>query len=232
MVMPEPREHGRDAMSGPANAAFSELYSAYAAGRLDPAFALLLETQSMLRGDVRHALAVSETISGVMLEMSEPARMSAGAATRALDLIAQLEGETGRAASRGPEDRELADLPDPLRTPAQDAFAAAGWQGTAPGIRRMKLDVGSELDVELYRIQPNARVPRHTHGGMEFTLVVAGGFSDESGSYGPGDLAVKGPDDTHQPVGDPGDVCFALAVRDSGLRFTGVMGMIQRVLGR
>ncbi|MEQ3649485.1 ChrR family anti-sigma-E factor [Hyphomonas sp.] len=219
-------------MQDPATSSFSELYSAYAAGRLDPAFALLLETQSMLRTDVRGALAVSEAISGSLLESADPVQMSAGAGARALDLINALETEETPVVRSPPHDNELADLPAPLRDPALDAFGAKGWQGTAPGIRRMKLDMGSDLEVELYRIQPGAKVPRHTHGGKEFTLVVSGGFSDETGSFGPGDLAVKGPDDTHQPVGDAGEVCFALAVRDAGLKFTGVMGLIQRVLGQ
>jgi putative transcriptional regulator len=219
-------------MQGPATTHFSELYSAYAAGQLDPAFALLLETQSMLRTDVRGALAASEAVSGFMLETANPVQMSAGAGARALDLINALDHEEHALAAKTPADAELANLPGPLRDVALDAFDTAGWQSTAPGIRRMKLNAGSELDVELYRIQPSARVPRHTHGGMEFTLVVAGGFSDETGSYGPGDLAVKGQEDTHQPVGDAGEVCFALAVRDAGLRFTGIMGLIQRVLGR
>ncbi len=34
------------------------------------------------------------------------------------------------------------------------------------------------------------------------------------------------------PVGDAGEPCYALAVRDAGLRFTGAMGLVQRVLGR
>jgi putative transcriptional regulator len=219
-------------MQQPATSSYSELYSDYAAGQLDPAFALLLETQSMLRRDVRGALAASEAVSGFMLETAEPVQMSAGAGARALELIDALESEDSAAAAELPADAELTRLPMPLRDTALEAFDAAGWQATAPGIRRMKLDVGSELEIELYRIQPSARVPRHSHCGMEFTLVVTGGFSDETGSYGPGDLAVKGTDDTHQPIGDTGEVCFALAVRDAGLQFTGIMGVIQRVLGR
>ena len=34
-----------------------------------------------------------------------------------------------------------------------------------------------------------------------------------------------------EPVGDEGEVCYALAVRDGGLRFTGMMGFLQRLLG-
>ena len=60
---------------------------------------------------------------------------------------------------------------------------------------------------------------------------MAGGFSDERGSYGPGEVVINGPSDLHQPVGDEGEVCYALAVRDGGLRFTGVMGLLQRLMG-
>jgi putative transcriptional regulator len=43
-------------------------------------------------------------------------------------------------------------------------------------------------------------------------------------------VVINGTDDYHQPVGDEGEVCYALAVRDGGLHFTGVMGFIQRTL--
>ncbi|KCZ50907.1 ChrR family anti-sigma-E factor [Hyphomonas pacifica] len=214
--------------------AFGELYSAYAAGRLDPAFALMLETQSMLRPQVRQAMAVGETVSGLMLERDQPAAMSANSGARALAMIDEMEAAASApdAALRLPEEPELSELPEPLREPALMAYGDMGWQNLASGIRRLGLDVGSALEVELYRIQPGARVPRHTHGGQEFTLVVSGGFTDETGSYGPGDMAINGPEDTHQPVGDADGICYALAVRDSGLRFTGVMGLVQRLLGK
>ncbi len=209
-----------------------ELYSTYASGRLDPAFSLMLETQSMLRPDVRRTLAASEAISGLMLETEQPAAMKTHALQSALDLIEGIETAGNVPGSPpGARDMELEQLPNPLRDHAVDAFRASGWRGVAGGIARLGLDVGSDLEVELYRIEPGARVPRHSHGGQEFTLVVQGGFSDETGSYGPGDLSVNGPEDVHQPVGDPGEVCFALAVRDAGLRFTGMLGLVQRVLG-
>ncbi|MCA8890628.1 MAG: ChrR family anti-sigma-E factor [Hyphomonas sp.] len=214
---------------------FSELFSAYAAGRLDPAFALMVETQSAIRADVRLSLATGEALAGALLEGEAPAGLSAGAVDRAMAAIDALEAEDARARTAaklaGTAMDELLALPEPLREHALAAAGQRGWKGTAPGIRRMALVTGSELEVELYRIEPGARVPKHTHAGSEYTLCVSGGFSDETGSFGPGDLAVKGPDDTHTPVGDDGEVCFALAIRDGGLRFTGVMGVIQRLLG-
>lgn len=215
---------------------FGEVYSAYAAGCLDPAFALMVETQAALRPDVSRAIARAEMISAVFLETEEEAALSQGAAAKALDMIDAFEAgerQTRRAVNIAGESlSELLDLPEPLRERALEACGQTGWRSLTPGIRRLALDLGSEAEVELYRIEPGRTVPRHSHNGNEFTLVVSGGFTDETGSFGPGDIAIKGPKDTHQPTGDMDGVCFALAVHEGGLRFTGVMGLVQRLLGQ
>ncbi len=214
---------------------FSELYAAYAAGCLDPAFTLMVETQSVLRPEIRDAVALSEVISGSILETAPAARLSDGALDRALAAIDALDADevtsvrAGRAAGEAME--EMLALPEPLRAAALEAVGKTGWQVMGRGLKRLNLNAGSKLETELYRISPGAKIPRHTHAGREYTLVVAGGFSDERGSYGPGDVVINGADDYHQPVGDEGEVCYALAVRDGGLHFTGMMGFIQRLLG-
>ena len=215
---------------------FGEVYSNYAAGCLDPAFCLLVETQAALRPDVQRAVARAETIASVFFESEEKATLSAGAANKALAMIDAYEAgerpfaKAVKLAGEGLD--ELLDLPEPLRETALHSFQSHKWQSLTQGIRRLKLDAGSEAEVELYRIEPGCTVPEHSHHGSEFTLVVSGGFTDESGSFGPGDLSLKGPEDTHQPTGDMDGVCFALAVREGGLKFTGMMGIIQRLVGQ
>jgi putative transcriptional regulator len=214
--------------------AFTELYASYSAGCLDPAFALMVETQGALRPDVRKTIAANELISGRLLETAQAACLSDGALDRALAAIDALDAdaaahiEAGRAAGEAMD--EVLALPEPLRAAALEAVGKAGWQTMGRGLKRLTLAADSRLETELYRIAPGARIPRHSHAGSEYTLVVAGGFSDERGSYGPGDVIINGPDDCHQPIGDEGEVCYALVVRDGGLRFTGMMGVIQRML--
>ncbi len=222
-------------MSDASSPAFSELYAAYAAGCLDPAFALMVETQSALRPDIRASVAVSEMIAGGLLETAPAAKLSDGALDRALAAIDALGADdsvsvkAGRAAGAAMD--EILALPEPLRTSALSAVGRTGWKSMAGGLKRLKLDAGSGLETELYRIVPGARIPRHTHAGGEYTLVVAGGFTDERGSFGPGDAVFNGPGDYHQPVADEGEICFALAIRDGGLHFTGMLGLVQRLLG-
>ncbi|MBA3070399.1 MAG: anti-sigma factor [Hyphomonas sp.] len=214
---------------------FSELYAAYAAGCLDPAFALMVETQSALRPGIRQSVAVSEMIAGAVLETAPAAPLSEGALDRALAAIDALDtgAEASVAAGRaaGEATQEVLALPEPLRGAALEAIGRAGWKRMGRGLKRLSLLSDAGLETELYRISPGARIPHHTHAGTEYTLVVAGGFSDERGSYGPGEVMINGPDDLHQPVGDEGEVCYALAVRDGGLRFTGMLGLLQRLTG-
>jgi len=214
---------------------FSELYAAYAAGCLDPAFTLMVETQGVLRPEIRESVVFSEMISGSLLESAASAKLSDGALDRALAAIDEMDAGTaasvraGRAAGEAID--EMLALPEPLRTAALEATGRGSWRVMGRGLKRLKLDTGSRMETELYRISPGAKIPRHTHAGHEYTLVVAGGFSDERGSYGPGDVVIKGPADTHTPVGDEGEICYALAVRDGGLHFTGMLGFVQRMLG-
>ncbi len=214
---------------------FSELYGAYAAGCLDPAFALMVETQCMIRQDIRTSIAVSEMISGSFLDSAEPAEISEHAISRVMAAIDAMDApvETSLMAGKaaGQAINELLALPEPLRATALDAAGKRGWQTMGLGLKRLPLDFDTSMDVELYRIAPGSKIPRHSHGGTEYTLVVSGGFRDEHGGYGPGDVAVIDGDTVHQPVADEDEVCLALVIRDGGLHFTGAFGVMQRLFG-
>lgn len=212
---------------------FGEIYSAYVTGRLDPAFTLLVETQMALREDVAREVMTGEAIAGDMLDAEQPAAMGEQSLEKTFALIDAAPPIAPAVKAAAAKGRQLLDdisgLPLPVLQFAVDAAVKKGWTQPTAGVRRLDLDLGADAEVEIYRIEPNQAVPRHSHSGMEFTLVLSGGFTDESGSYGPGDLAIKGPEDTHQPVADDGEVCYTLAVRDGDVRLTGLKGFVQRL---
>lgn len=212
-----------------------EFYSAYAAGTLDPALELLVETQAALRSDVRHHLMAANAVGGHFLQNEPPAPMSFRATERALEKIDAIEAlpadnvVAARLATKMVD--ELIRLPEPLQERALQCSVDSAWKFAGKGLRILDMKISPSVSAELLRIEPGCGAPTHTHAGMEYTLVVSGGFTDEYGSYGPGDISVVGPDHMHRPIADEGEVCFALAVRDGDLKFQGLLGVLQKFFG-
>ena len=67
-------------------------------------------------------------------------------------------------------------------------------------------------------MEPGGSIAAHTHKGKEWTLVLDGTFSDDSGDYGPGDLVHCSESNEHSPRSEKG--CLCLAVIDAPLHFT------------
>lgn len=221
----------------PSQSALRErLQSAYAAGALDPAMRLLVETQAALRTDAKSDLDLSEEIAGAFLEQEAPIAMAAGSFDSVMSRISEIGHEdhpehptrrAARAASTVID--EILHLPHPLQDYALDAIAAGGWTFAGPGLRTLPIDTGKGSKAEILRIEPGWGAPRHAHRGGEYTLVLAGSFSDERGKYRAGDIACAGPSVTHRPIADAGEVCYSLAVTDAPLAFTGPLGLIQKL---
>jgi putative transcriptional regulator len=76
----------------------------------------------------------------------------------------------------------------------------------------------------LYRIRAGKKMPQHTHEGSEYTLVIRGAFSDVTGRYGRGDVAISDEDLDHTPIAEAGEECLCFAVMDAPLRLTGPIG--------
>jgi putative transcriptional regulator len=206
------------------------LTSAYAAAALSPALALLVETQAALCPEVARDIATADAAGGAFLEADASIALAPEALENTFARIAALDAERhATSVLVGPHADELASLPQPLRLHAGRALAQSGWRFAAPGIRSLQLDVPGDSKAEILRIEPGAAAPEHAHEGEEFTLVLTGAFHDSRGVYRVGDIAHADPSVTHRPTGDPGPICYSLAVTDAPLRFKGALGLVQKI---
>ena len=222
------------------NEAVDELLVDFARGALDRGTELLVETCAAIKVGVAAEVADYEVIGGSLLEAIEPAPLGEGALDAVLALIDKDEGAPVSSKVKSPSvkaakwEQDLAKLPQPLRQCAEEGLDRSSWRLMGRGIRGLDLsflDPDRKGKIELYRIEPGCSVPRHGHEGNELTLVISGAFRDESGRYGPGDIAAGGEDVTHQPVAETGETCLALAVTNAPLKMTGALGLVQRILG-
>ena len=218
-----------------------ELLIAHAAGVLSAPMRLLIETHAAIRDDVADAMADAESAAVAFFESAPAESMADDPIDVAMALVDAVESGAGEAAGlksvttanaaqrAGTAFDELLGLPDPVREKALEA--GGQWRFAAPGVRRIELSVEGEAKAELLRIEPGHGSPSHTHDGREFTLVLAGAFADGINRYGKGDLCAAGAETTHRPIAEPGEICFALAVTDGSLKFTGALGAVQRLFG-
>jgi putative transcriptional regulator len=200
--------------------------AALASGRAEPALGLFIDTLMEMRGISDHE---GEMLAGAALESETPAAMSPSALDMAFAAI-----ERGGKAVRPRQLNypELAGLPVALRELILDAEGQHDWSYAGPGIRRLDLGAKGPLKLEVIRLDAGKAVPWHSHKGRELTLCVHGEFSDAAATYGPGDFSVTDGSVRHQPRAHDSAPAYALAVTDAGLRFEGVLGALQKILGQ
>jgi putative transcriptional regulator len=198
-----------------------------ASGRANASVALFIDSVLEMRGEERPG----EAFAGAMLEAEPSVALREDALARAM---AAIEGGHGPDISvASPAYPELIRVPPALAEAIRDAEARKGWKSLGYGVRQLPLREAGDVTAEILRIPAGVATPMHTHRGQEYTLCLVGNFFDATGNYGPGDVAYADPSVTHQPTADAdGGPVFVLAITDAGLQLTGVMGVLQRLIGR
>lgn len=191
-----------------------EILMKHASGVLDPALRLLVDRHGDLHPATRARIARFRELGGRLLAAEAGAEMTAGSLDRALARI-------GGAA------------PPPPPPDGWPPFEAMAWRWAGPGRSIASVPVaGSRMKAYALRIAPGRAMLRHGHAAGEWTLIVQGGYRDESGEYGVGAFIEEDEETDHRPVAT-GDVeCICLSVMSGPLAASGVIGMAARWLMR
>ena len=78
----------------------------------------------------------------------------------------------------------------------------------------------------LLRVKAGKPVPRHTHRGIELTLVLTGAYCDAANCFVRGDIQVADPTIDHQPMAQAGEDCICLVALEAPIWFTGPVGRL------
>lgn len=199
------------------------LLLAYAAGATDEAVGLIVATHMALCAQCRASVAAMEKIGGGLLESLLPVPLADAALTAAL---AKLDDVTPVERPRRAPSRD--GTPEVLRSYLGGDLSDARWRRMGPKLAYLPLFRRGRTSAKLLRGVPGTEVGAHSHRGLEFTLVLAGGFSDVTGSYGPGDLQLADANLRHNPIADPGEDCINLAITTAPLKFE---NWLQKIAG-
>lgn len=212
--------------SGVPTRPIDELMAAYAAGTLPVPLQCLVASHLALKPDNRGYVAALEGLCGVALEdiPAGPVR------DREAKLAAIFSEESPLPPVASPV--RCAIMPPPLATLLGCGVNDIQWRRRLPGIKEYEIRGRGDCEAKLYRINPGRVMPSHTHDGSEVTLVLRGGFSDPTGHYRRGDIAIADAELDHHPRADDDEECICFAVIDAPLRLTGPVGrIVQRIFG-
>lgn len=201
----------------------------YANGSLAVPEALVVGSHIAICAECRTRVETFEDVSAVLLEDGDTASVSADALDAVLSRI-DLPVDDNDDEARGGQgqiefDRSTLEvIPPPLRSYLGDSLSELNWKRTGRGIEEVSLLREDDIRISLLRIRAGQKVPSHTHGGEEFTLVLSGGYSDGVAHFGKGDVSVADGTTDHAPVADSDGPCLCLTVRNGATRLTGPIG--------
>jgi len=196
-----------------------ELLLDYAAGVLPEGPALVVSLHVALDPAAQRTVSRLSALGGALLEDEVGSDLG----------DAVLEGVMARLDGLAVEPK----TPPPARRPGFEWAPASlmpylgnkQWKRAFGGFEQIEIGLhGDTHRVSLLRLQPGNGLPVHRHVANEYTVVLQGGYTDNTGNYAVGDFAVGPGPQEHEPIADPGEPCIALIVVEKPIVLTGAWG--------
>jgi putative transcriptional regulator len=205
----------------------TETLAAFAAGAFEEARSVVLNAHLDLCPDCRAIVRDFEALGGALLEAAAPAPFSEGALASFWSRAGeQIEFRRANSKAEGLSE-DIADI-FALKRYLPKGFAGAEWRPLVSGVSQAVLSARGyrEGALRLLKIEPGTRIPKHTHGDCEFTLILSGAYDDELGSFARGDFADLDEEDTHSPMAVGDRPCICLIATNAALSFREISGKI------
>lgn len=193
-----------------------EILSDFAAGTLSYHETLMISTHVSYCAHCRQQVSALECLGGELLNDLPGEPVSDALLQKSLAAIAEQP-----AATPAPIPKAHANIPRPLQRLIRSGFDDLQWRSVLPQVQICDLDQSPTGEsISLYRIKPGAHIPKHTHRGNEYTVILQGGFSDALGQYSVGDYLHRAGEHEHEPIADAGADCICLTVTEQPLKMT------------
>lgn len=208
----------------------------FTSGDLDPATSIMISTHLEFCPCCRQKVAAYEDEISQQLVAEESAvdmmEASGTATTEAPPLSPDLAAMMQQIMSQNTEPEPNHESPQPqtitlgdktyplpraLRRHQQEI---GPWSRLPGNIKRAQVAVGGSSKMNFIFMDSDSSLPEHTHQGQEITLVLAGQFHDEHGTYRAGDFIVQTAEHRHVPKTEQGEDCLCLTLLDAPLHFT------------
>ena len=187
---------------------------AFSAGALDEPYAVVVSTHVAMCEACREQVRRTDLIGGALLAGEPVAAMSDGA-------LARLTARLGDEVIERPAPAVPSDVPAPIARYLPEGLDGIRWRFSGPGVACADLPSSAKAKgrLMLLKVAAGRKVPEHSHGGQELTLILRGAYRDRFGVFAAGDIADHDEDVEHQPIAEMGEDCICLVAVDARLSF-------------
>jgi putative transcriptional regulator len=213
-----------ESLATPAHHPSGEFLIDYVVGALSPAESLLIDLHLDFCADCRRSADVALAAGGALLDAIAPLALPPTAFQRTLQAIDALPKPAKVAVRSAPA--FAGKWPAALRN--RLAVSSAGrWRKLPAGFRALRIPFKDQSSRVWIMDAPGGRGPlRHSHVADEWTVVLEGGFSDETGTYAAGDFASMGSGEEHTMIAEPGEGCVCVILIRENARYLTLMGRL------
>ncbi|WP_432452080.1 MULTISPECIES: ChrR family anti-sigma-E factor [unclassified Agarivorans] len=193
----------------------------YAAGLLDPSMSIMVSAHLEFCGACRQRVAQLENSLASQLQQAEPVAINPQLDSMMQMIMQQTIPSQPTEPQQLQAKIKLDDKSFALPRVLQAHAKKIGPWARLPGkLQRARVDSVGDSKMNFIYMDQNSALPEHTHQGQEVTLVLAGRFIDNGGSYGPGDFVIRDTQHTHTPRTEADQDCLCLTLLDAPLHFT------------
>ena len=200
-----------------------ELLLDYSSGALSEAWSLAVAAHLSKCSRCRASHAKLEEIGGSLLTDSTPEELSDDIFSNVLDRLDEVGASVGNEIRKNFGWASSYGIPSVVADYLAADTEKLPWKKLGLGVSQVVLETKDKsATARLLKIPAGKKVPHHSHNGRELTVIFSGGFTDETGSYGPGDIQEIHGNIEHQPWVRDGEDCICLAVTEAPLKFSNV----------
>jgi putative transcriptional regulator len=211
-------------LAAPTHHPFGELLIDYVTGALSQAESMLIAVHLDFCQECRGLAATAQATGGALLDAIAPLQLPPAAFQRTLQAIDAAPNSIESVIRSAPTFA--------LKWPAvlRDHLAArplGGWRKLPAGFRALRVPFKDPSSRVWIMNAPGGRGPlRHGHVADEWTVVLEGGFTDETGTYAAGDFAFMGSGDEHTMVAEEGEGCICVLLVREQPRYLTLVGKL------
>ena len=200
-----------------------ELLLDYSSGALSEAWSIAVAAHLSKCPRCRASHAKLEEIGGSLLTDSTPEELSDDIFSNVLDRLVEVGASVGNEIRKNFGWASSYGIPSVVADYLAADTEKLPWKSLGLGVSQVVLETKDKsATARLLKIPAGKKVPHHSHNGRELTVIFSGGFTDETGSYGPGDIQEIHGNIEHQPWVRDGEDCICLAVTEAPLKFSNV----------